>query len=65
MNTMKRFWCIIVLMLACVGVFADNTAYIKGFVHDNLTNENLTGTKVTLLKGDSIVSTTTANPNVS
>lgn len=65
MNTLKRFWCIVVLLAVCMGVFADNTADIKGFVHDNLTNENLTGTKVTLLKGDSIVSTTTANPNYS
>lgn len=65
MNTMKRFWCIIVLMLVCMGMFADNTADIKGFVHDNLTNENLTGTKVTLLKGDSIVSTCTADANIS
>ena len=37
------------------------TATIQGFVHDRITNENLVGTKVSLMKGDSIIAMATAN----
>ena len=38
-----------------------NTAEIHGFVRDRITNENLVGTKVSLMKGDSIIAMATAN----
>lgn len=44
-----------------MSTLAQKTATIQGFVHDRITNENLTGTKVSLMKGDSIIAMTTAN----
>ncbi|MBR3733560.1 MAG: outer membrane beta-barrel protein [Bacteroidaceae bacterium] len=41
--------------------FVNKAATIQGFVRDRITNENLTGTKVSLMKGDSIIAMATAN----
>lgn len=61
----KRIWFFVALMAVCIGLFADNTASITGFVHDGFTKENLIGTRITLMKGDSIVGTGTANADLS
>lgn len=50
-------------IICCNSFAAKRTAYIMGFVHDRLTKENLINTKVSLMKGDSIIKVGEASPS--
>ena len=52
---------ILTALLTATHALADKTAFIYGFVHDRITHENLIGTQVSLMKGDSIISVTATN----
>ena len=62
MKNIKRPFIFIILAFS-IGVQAQKKAHLYGFVHDRITHENLIGTKVTLLKGDSVIGTTITDAN--
>lgn len=62
---MKRYiivFSLTFLIIGCCDAFAkDKGGLIYGFVHDRITHENLFGTKVSLMKNDSIIATWVTN----
>lgn len=56
---------LLALLLVSISTMAEKTAFIGGFVHDRLTHENLIGTKVSLMKGDSIIAISTSSKDIS
>ena len=50
-------------LFVCISALAQKKAHLYGFAHDRITHENLIGTKVTLLKGDSVIGTTITDAN--
>lgn len=55
---------LVICAIICSNSFAaKRTGLIYGFVHDRLTHENLLNTKVSLMKGDSIVMENKTDPS--
>ena len=52
------------LLLCSTHALADKTATIAGFTHDRITHESLIGTKVSLMKGDSIINVCVTNKDL-
>ena len=60
-----RLSLLIAFTLVCsTPILADRTATIAGFAHDRLTHETLIGTKVSLMKGDSIINVSITNKDL-
>lgn len=52
---MKKLFFLYIFVLGCICCFADNGAKISGYVCDGVTLVDLEGTRVTLLRNDSVV----------
>lgn len=65
MKKLRVLFLAICTIICCHSFAAKRTGLIYGFVHDRLTHENLLNTKVSLMKGDSIISIKEADPNSS